>query len=283
MVDIMSTVNRALSIKKVGFIGLGDQGAPIARRMIQAGLHVSLWARRPDTLQPFAGTEAELHDDFDTFAGCVDCVGICVVDDEGVKQVCDRLIPKLHPGSIIVIHSTVSPTLCRKLAQDAADFDIKLIDAPVSGGSPAAEAGTMTVMVGGDPSVLSEVRFVFETFARLVTHLGGVGSGQHAKLINNALLAANMGVAYKALVAADALSLDKAAFIELVKASSGQSFGFDVCAKLPTPNAFHHGASLLVKDVALLGAALNGHESFETIDDAASAFLNDAFAPSGQD
>jgi len=101
--------------------------------MIEASLHVSLWARRPDTLQHFAGTGVQLLDDFDTFARCVDCVGICAVDDEGVKQVCDRLIQKLGPDSIVVIHSTVSPTLCIKLTEAAASFDIKLIDAPVSG------------------------------------------------------------------------------------------------------------------------------------------------------
>jgi 3-hydroxyisobutyrate dehydrogenase-like beta-hydroxyacid dehydrogenase len=265
-------------MKAYGFIGLGSQGAPIARRMIEAGLPVSLWARRPATLAPFAGSGATLVDDLDVFAEAVDYVGICVVDDNGVQEVCRRLIPGLRRGSTVVIHSTVSPVLCETLAETAAEAGVHLLDAPVSGGSPAAEAGKLTVMVGGDTQVCDAVGHVFNTFANLVVHLGDVGAGQHAKLVNNSLMAANMGLAYHALVAANALGLKREAFTHLINASSGRSFGFEVCARLPEPAAFRHGASLLAKDVALLGDALGEKESFRAIESAARTFLDCALA-----
>lgn len=261
-------------MKAYGFIGLGAQGAPIARRMIEAGLPVSLWARRPATLAPFADSGARLLEDLDVLAESVDYVGICVVDDNGVQEVCRRLIPGMHKGSTLVIHSTASPVLCESLAQAAAETGVHLIDAPVSGGSPAAEAGTLTVMVGGDAQVCDAVRPVFDTFASLVVHLGAVGAGQHAKLVNNSLMVANMGLAHHALVAAEALGLDRQAFIELINASSGRSFGFEVCARLPEPAVFRHGASLLAKDLALLSDALGEQNSFTAIESAARTFLD---------
>lgn len=260
-------------MKMYGFIGLGDQGAPIARRMIKAGLQVSLWARRPATLMPFSDSGATLTESLDDFAQAVDYVGVCVVDDLGVEEVCSRLISGMRNGSTIVIHSTVSPVLCKTLADMALQVGVHLIDAPVSGGSPAAEAGKLTVMAGGSPQVFEAVRPVFDTFAGLVLHLGDVGAGQHAKLINNSLLAANMGLANHALNAANTLGLEREAFTRLINASSGRSFGFEVCARLPEPCAFQHGASLLAKDVALLGDALGETVSYAAIEAAARSFL----------
>jgi 3-hydroxyisobutyrate dehydrogenase-like beta-hydroxyacid dehydrogenase len=261
-------------MKKYGFIGLGDQGGPIARRMIDAGLPVALWARRPETLEAFSDTSADLMPDIAAFAEVVDYVAICVVDDKGMREVCARLMPLLGAGSCIVIHSTVSPELCRELNREAQTAGLKLIDAPVSGGSPAAKEGKLTVMVGGDTEVLEDIRPVLQTFSRLIVHLGEVGAGQHAKLLNNSMLAANIGVAHHCLEAARALSLDRQAFLELINASSGRSFGFEVRARMPGPESFQHGAKLLAKDVALLEDALRQSPDFPPIRDASRVFLD---------
>jgi 3-hydroxyisobutyrate dehydrogenase len=260
-------------MEKYGFIGLGDQGAPIARRMTDAGLPMVLWARRPASLEPFAETPAERADSIKDLARRVNYVGICVVDDNQVREVFDQLIPHLRPGSTIVIHSTVSPALCRALAAEASARALNLMDAPVSGGSPAAVVGKLTVMVGGDGPTVEVVRPVLETFSNLIIHLGEVGAGQHAKLINNALLAANMGLAHHALAAAEALSLGRAAFVELINSSSGRSFGFEVRARLPQPSAFCNRASLLANAVLLLGEALQDHACFAPMESASRAFL----------
>lgn len=258
----------------IGFIGLGSQGAPMARRIVDAGFPLMLWARRPETLEPFADTKAEFAASIAEIGLRAEHVGICVVDDAGVQQVCDELIPVMREGSRIAIHSTVHPNLCKELARQAAARDISLIDAPVSGGGGGAAAGTLTVMVGGDAEVLAAARPVFETFAGLIVHLGGIGAGQMAKLVNNALMAAHVATAHQGLEAAKALGIDSAAFIELVKVSSGRSFGFDVRARMPNPASFNHGAALLAKDVRLLGEALGDVPAYMALRDMAMPFLN---------
>lgn len=267
-------------MKRYGFIGLGDQGAPIARRMIEAGFPVVLWARRPESLQPFSDTAAQLVATLEEFAGQVDVVSVCVVDDDGVTQLTLQLAPLLKPGSCLVIHSTVSPALCKSLAEDLALQGITLLDAPVSGGAPAARAGKLAVMAGGNRHIFDELLPMFKSFATHIVHLGGVGSGQHAKIINNAVLAANISIAWAGLEAAAALELDRAAFVDLINQSSGQSFGFGVAARMSEPTSFVHGGKLLLKDVGLLGAALDGHPAFEPIATAAHSFLSRALPDS---
>lgn len=127
----------------------------------------------------------------------------------------------MRPGGCIAIHSTVHPDLCSELARQAAEHGLSLIDAPVSGGGGGAAAGTLTVMVGGATEAVTKAQPLFETFATLIVHLGDVGAGQMAKLVNNALMAAHVAIAHQGLEAATALGIDRDALIELVKVSSG--------------------------------------------------------------
>ncbi len=259
---------------KLGFIGLGDQGAPIARRMIDAGHPMVLWARRPQTLQPFLDSGAKIAPDIASFAAEVDYVGICVVDDAGVRDVCEGLFPAMRRGSLIAIHSTVHPDTCRALAKEAAARGLSLIDAPVSGGSPVAAIGKLTTMVGGSAGAVAIARPIFECFSGLIVHLGDVGAGQVAKLFNNALIAAHMALAYQALGSAETLGIDRKALTELIAASSGRSYGFEVYARLPNPSVFAHGAALLAKDVRLLGELLGEGPAIAAFRDVAMPFLN---------
>jgi 3-hydroxyisobutyrate dehydrogenase-like beta-hydroxyacid dehydrogenase len=259
---------------RTGFIGLGSQGGPMARRMVEAGYPLALWARRVEAFDPYRDTAATFADSVATLGAQADHVGICVVDDAGVRAVCADLIPAMAPGSRIAIHSTVHPQTCVALAEQAAARGIALIDAPVSGGGPGAAAGTLTVMVGGDKDAVAAARPVFESFAGSIFHLGGVGAGQLAKLVNNALMAAHMGLAQQALDASAVLGIDRQAFADLVRSSSGRSFGFEVAARLPEPSAFAHGAKLLAKDVRLLGEVLGPHPAARLFDAVATPFLD---------
>jgi len=269
-----------IAMTTCGFIGLGSQGAPMARRMIDAGYPVRLWARRPESLQAFAASPAQTAGSLAEMAG-VDHVGVCVVDDAGVQEVCAALIPVLRRGCRLVIHSTVDPRLCTSLAVQAGARGIALLDAPVSGGAPAAAAGKLTVMAGGEKTAFDAARPVFETFASQISHLGGVGSGQLAKLVNNAMMAAHVAVADHALGAALQLGIDRAAFIDLVKASSGRSFGFEVYARQASAEAFAHGARLLLKDIGLLDECLAAHPAIDAIRNLSLPFLNRAIGASG--
>jgi 3-hydroxyisobutyrate dehydrogenase-like beta-hydroxyacid dehydrogenase len=259
---------------KIGFIGLGSQGAPMARRIVESGYPLVLWARRAEALAPFADTAAETASSIADLGARAEHVGVCVVDDAGIEQVCDELIPAMRPGGRIAIHSTVHPNTVVALSERAAAHGLALIDAPVSGGGQAAAARTLTVMIGGDEEIVAAARPIFETFGGLIVRVGDVGAGQMAKLVNNALMAAHVAMAHHALSAASALGLDKAALCEIVKVSSGRSYGFEVYARLPTPFAFGHGAKLLAKDVRLLGDVLGTDPSYAAFRNVAAPFLD---------
>jgi 3-hydroxyisobutyrate dehydrogenase-like beta-hydroxyacid dehydrogenase len=258
---------------RTGFIGLGSQGGPMARRMIDAGYPTTLWARRAEALDPYRDTDAAYAASIGEVGAKADHVGVCVLDDAGVRDVCGELIASMRPGGRIAVHSTVHPATCIALAEQATVHGIALIDAPVSGGGPGAAAGTLTLMLGGEEDAIAAARPVFKTFAGTIIRLGGVGAAQTAKLVNNSLMAAHVALAHHALNAGAALGIDRQAFVDLIKVSSGRSFGFEVAARMSSPSSFAHGAKLLAKDVRLLGELLGDDPAFAAFDQLASPFL----------
>ncbi len=241
---------------RVGFIGLGSQGAPMAQRILAGGFATTLWARRPATLDPFAGSAAQVAGSPRALAAASDLVCICVVDDAGVEQVLggdDGVLSGMQRGSMVAIHSTVHPDTCRRLAARAAERGVELLDAPVSGGGAAAAEGRLLVMVGGDADALARVRPVLDTFADPVLHLGPVGSGQTAKLLNNLVFSAHLGIASKVFDVATALEVDRTALGRVLASGSARSYGLEVGMRSGctiAPLATHAGA-LLRKDVGL--------------------------------
>jgi 3-hydroxyisobutyrate dehydrogenase-like beta-hydroxyacid dehydrogenase len=260
---------------RVGFIGLGSQGGPMAQRIIDAGFEVTLWARREESLKPFDNSGAKFAETPEALAKQCNLVCVCVIDDAGVQELCGLLLPVLSPGSLLVIHSTIHPKSCVALAQQAKQYGIAVIDAPVSGGGPAAESGTLTVMVGGSEAHVTRARPVLNCFAGLVTHVGDVGTGQTAKLINNNLMAANLALAHAAVELGTILQLDRIELLKLIGQSSGRSFAFDVYARMPSPAAFAHGAALLKKDIRLLGELIGSDDKyFQQLGDVGSTFID---------
>jgi 3-hydroxyisobutyrate dehydrogenase len=259
--------------EKIGFIGIGSQGGPMAHRIADAGMDLTVWARRPEALAAYVGKGCTAAASVTELGESCDHVGICVVNDADVFSITALLIPKMKSGSRIAIHSTILPDSCITLEAQCAAHGIGLIDAPVSGGAPAAEAGTLTVMCGASQADFAAAKPVFETFGELIILLGPAGAGQRAKIINNAMLSAHMGVAMAALEAAEALGIGREAFTALINASSGRSYGFEVFARLPSPAAFATGAPLLLKDMNLLNAILPGNPGASEIDAIAARFL----------
>ncbi|BBZ51037.1 NAD(P)-dependent oxidoreductase [Mycobacterium heidelbergense] len=241
---------------RVGFIGLGSQGAPMARRIIEGGHETTLWARRPATLEPFADTPAKVAESPAELAAASDLVCLCVVGDADIAEVTggeDGLLAAMKPGSVIAVHSTVHPNTCQELAKEAAAIGVSVIDAPVSGGGRAASEGRLLVMVGGDAGVVERCRPIFETYADPVVHLGELGSGQTTKLLNNLLFTANLGTAATALSLADALGVSPARLTEVVSRSSGNSFALNALGGVGGLERLAGLAgTLLQKDVRLI-------------------------------
>ncbi|HZC52404.1 MAG TPA: NAD(P)-dependent oxidoreductase [Mycobacterium sp.] len=215
---------------KVGFIGLGSQGGPMARRIVEGGYDTTLWARRPATLEPFADTPAKVAESPAELAAASDLVCLCVVGDTDIEELTGGehgLLAAMKPGGVIAVHSTVHPDTCRALAKQAAAQGVSVIDAPVSGGGGAAEQRRLLVMVGGDTDVVERCRPVFETYADPIVHLGELGSGQTTKLLNNLLFTANLATAAAALSLGQALGVSPDRLTEVVSRSSGNSFALN--------------------------------------------------------
>jgi 3-hydroxyisobutyrate dehydrogenase len=243
-----------------GFIGLGSQGGGMARRQIACGIPTTLWARRPEVLADFpgaagVGTPAEL-------AAASDVVSICVVDDAGVDAVLggpDGVLAGLTPGAVVAVHSTVHPDSCRRWADDVAAAGGTFLDAPVSGGGAVAEEGRLLVFVGGDAAAVERARPVLATYGDPVVHLGPVGAGQLAKLVNNVVFTAHLALAEDALALAAGLGLDARALLEVLQRGSGASFAASVIVRQGSAQPMREVAGpLLRKDVGIIDALAAG-------------------------
>ncbi|MCV7226380.1 NAD(P)-dependent oxidoreductase [Mycolicibacterium komossense] len=211
---------------RVGFIGLGSQGGPMARAIVDAGLPLTLWARRPESLEPYADTAAKVAGSPAELAADSDLVCVCVVGDADVHELADGengLLAGMAEGGIIAIHSTVHPDTCRELAEKAAAKGISVIDAPVSGGAPAVAERRLLVMVGGAGEHVERARPVFATYADPVVHLGPLGAGQVAKILNNLLFSANLGSAMSLLELGEKLGIPRTKLCEVVARGSANS------------------------------------------------------------
>ena len=247
-------------VMRVGFVGLGSQGAPMAQMIHRGGYPLTLWARRPASLEPFADTPAQVADSLTALGEASDLVGVCVLNDADVEQVIlgpDGLLTGLAPGSIIAIHSTIHPDTCRKVAEQSAKQGVSVLDAPVSGGGERALDGELTVMAGGDADVFERARPVLETYGNPVRLLGDIGAGQICKLVNNMCFIATFGVANGALEMGSELGMDRQALVEILQASSGQSFAMDARSRLApleqmSPEGIEHLADLFSKDLGLM-------------------------------
>lgn len=241
---------------RVGFIGLGSQGGPMARAIVDAGYETTLWARRPASLEPYADTAATTATSPAELAAASDIACLCVVGDDDVRDLAygsEGLLAGMAPGGTIVIHSTVHPDTCRELADKSAAQGISVLDAPVSGGAPAVEQKQLLVMIGGDEDVVARCRPVFETYADPIVHLGPVGAGQVTKILNNLLFSANLGSALSLLELGESLGVPRAKMCEVVTRGSANSMALGSIARFggTLDSLAPIAGALLQKDVRL--------------------------------
>ena len=247
---------------RVGFIGLGDMGGAMAQRIIDAGFPTVLWARRREALAPFAGESVETAETPADLAARADLVCVCVWADDDVREVLggkSGVLAGCRPGTIVAIHSTIAPATSRELADAATERDVTVLDVPVSGGRDVALAGSLAVAVGGDEEAAERCRPVFETYGDQVLHVGPVGAAQSLKLVNNALLSANLAVADDALTVGAALGIKPEAMQQLLRSGSGRSYALDVVIGARGSSEIRAAARpALEKDVHALAAAADG-------------------------
>jgi 3-hydroxyisobutyrate dehydrogenase len=213
--------------ERIGFLGLGIMGSRMAANVARAGYELTVWthtegkARRwaDEHRATAASTPAQV-------AGASDIVVSMVVDGAQVESVLcgpDGVADGARESLLCVDMSTIAPTDTRRIAARLAERAIHMIDAPVTGSSPRAEAGTLTIMVGGEPSDFERVKPLLESMGELIVHVGELGQGEMLKLINNSLGAANAAAVAEALLLADATGVDLDALVAVTQSGSGAS------------------------------------------------------------
>jgi len=171
---------------RLGYIGLGNQGAPMAKRYLDWPGGLTVFDVRADAMTPFAeggataaGSLAEVAD--------ADIIGVTVLNDAQVREVVAELASHAKPGTIIAIHSTISHTTAVELAEQLKPQGVHIADAPVSGGGKAADKGELAVMVGADDETFERIKGPFSRWASVVIHAGEAGDGTKMKLARNML------------------------------------------------------------------------------------------------
>jgi 3-hydroxyisobutyrate dehydrogenase len=213
----------------LAFLGLGAIGAPMARHLAKPGspFKVAVWNRTFEKAVAFAAARGATHAETPAEAAAMaDVVITCFpvsADVERVLEGPNGLLATMRQGSTLVDCTSGDPATSRRIAARLAERGIGFLDAPVSGGVAGAEAGTLTVMVGGDAATLARVRPVLEAFGKKIVHCGPVGAGDAVKAVNNALLAMHLVGTAEGLLALRKAGVDPAVALDVINTSSGRS------------------------------------------------------------
>jgi len=215
------------SIERVGYVGLGIMGAPMAKNLLQSGFSVTVWNRTLEKCEPLRELGAAVGRSPADVASQVDVVCINVTDTPDVEAVLfgeAGIASGARKGLMVIDHSTISPLATRDFAARLQSRGITMLDAPVSGGDVGAQQATLSIMVGGPPEVYERCRAVFEAVGRSIVHVGDNGAGQLCKACNQiAGMCALMGVV-EAIALAEAGGLDVMKMLDVVKAGAAGSW-----------------------------------------------------------
>lgn len=248
---------------RVGFAGLGIMGRPMARNLLRAGFPLTVWNRSPGPAQELAAEGAAVARSPAELAARSAVVITMLRDTAAVEQVVlgdEGLLVGLHPGTIYVDMSSISPLATRRLAEQLAARGVAMLDAPVSGGEVGAREGTLAIMVGGAAEALARVRPILEVLGSRIVHIGGVGAGQVAKACNQLVVGVTIGAVAEALLLARAAGADPARVREALLGGFAQSRVLELHGQRMLAHQFAPGAraAIQLKDLEIareLGAA----------------------------
>jgi 3-hydroxyisobutyrate dehydrogenase len=242
----------------VGFVGLGAMGLPMARNLLKAGFPLKVWARRREGAKDVVADGAEWAESPSTLGSSCDVVILIVTNSPDVEELVTGphgLLSEAHEGLVIVDMSTIAPAVTRSLAERCKKHGVTFLDAPVSGGTPRAHEGTLTVMVGGDREGFERARPVLEAMGEKIFHVGPSGAGEVIKLVNNMLAGIIAAATAEALVMGVKAGADVQTMSEIVGVSTGGNWQLANQFPLRAFNgSFKPGfmTDLLVKDLGLV-------------------------------
>ena len=258
---------------KIGFIGLGNMGGPMAANLAKAGHEVT----------GFDMAEVSIDGVTMATSGAEAAKGAQVVitmlpNGDILRKVASEVIPPMDKGAVLLDCSTVDVDSARAVADQAQAAGLSALDAPVSGGVGGAQGGTLTFMVGGDEAGFTTAKGLFDIMGQKAVHCGPSGNGQAAKICNNMILGATMIVTCEAFALADKLGLDRQAMFDVVSTSSGSSWSMNtycpapgVGPQSPADNDYQPGfaADLMLKDLRLAQEAAQSADADTPLGEAA--------------
>jgi 3-hydroxyisobutyrate dehydrogenase-like beta-hydroxyacid dehydrogenase len=259
--------------ERIAFIGLGALGAPMAANLIRAGYALTLHNRNRDQetaviesvhgFSPGTGDAPTLIRRAASPAEAVadaTIVCLCLSDDAAVREVMLGGLEQLGPGCLVIDFSTVAPATSQALAAQLAERQVAYLDAPVTGGTEGARAGTLSVLVGGEAGDLVRARPLLEVVGGQITHLGSVGAGQQAKAVNQVLVAGSYAAVAEALALGQRLGLPMDSLVEALKGGAAGSWALENRAGNMLKGHYPLGFKLALhrKDLAIAIATARG-------------------------
>ena len=255
---------------RIGFIGLGAMGAPMAANLLKAGYPLTVYNRTRERAEPLAATGATVAESPAAVARQSDIVITMVSDTDAVTQMllgAEGVAQGLAKGSVVIDMSTIAAQATQEIARTLRQSGIDFLDAPVSGGVTGASAGTLSIMVGGDTATFERCLPVLQTMGKKITLMGSVGMGQITKLVNQIIGLGTLVAVAEGLRFAEAAGADLSLIIETVGAGAAASWQLANTGKLIAAQDWRPGfrAALALKDMRLvlaeadqLGVILNG-------------------------
>ena len=252
---------------KVGFIGLGNMGMPMAQNLLKAAHAVTGFDLNVDATERLAASGGTTANSIADACKAAEVVITMLPAGEQVREVylgAGGVLATVEPETLLIDSSTIDVATAREVAQAARDKALAMVDAPVSGGVAGAEAASLTFMVGGDDAAFERARPLLETMGKTVVHAGGPGNGQAAKICNNMILGASMIVVSEAFLLAEKLGLEAQKLFDISSKSSGQCWSMTSYCPVPglVPSSpanrdYKAGftAAMMLKDLKLAQAA----------------------------
>jgi 3-hydroxyisobutyrate dehydrogenase-like beta-hydroxyacid dehydrogenase len=212
---------------KIGFVGMGVMGAPMAAHLAKAGHEVTVWNRTAKKAEPLKESGAKVAANLKDLAAASDVIISCVGTTEDVVEVITQMVPHAKPGTLFIDQSTIQPEGAKRIAKQLQKSKLRFVDAPVTGGSMGAQKGTLTIFCGGDPKDVQEAIEVMKPYTKRAERVGEVGQGQMMKLTNQIAVAGALIGLCESLGFAKKAGLDIAQARELIAGGAGGSWAFE--------------------------------------------------------
>jgi 3-hydroxyisobutyrate dehydrogenase-like beta-hydroxyacid dehydrogenase len=241
--------------ERIGFIGLGNMGKPMAENLARAGFPMTVLDLDPEPVADLVALGATAAESARELAAASDVICSVVMNDRQTLDVLldhdgEGVLAGAAPGSLIMIHSTVSLDTCQRVGAAAEAKGVQVLDAAVSGAAARSRSGTLTLMVGGDPAQVERAQPIFDIVGEHVYHMGALGMGQAAKVCNNLMCLVNVHVVEEALRLAREAGIDEATMREVAESSSGVSWSLSNIDALRELAGIHTGGHV---DMSIFG------------------------------